>query len=217
MPNIRTNYYEYTTAPEFTPGIVVTLDLVKQNANIDFDSSDELLQFYIDTAIERIEKATGRLLRPAVSNGFYPYPAYSKYYTTGYVPIERAPITAVNEVATWDEALGDYQALTLSTDYEIEQKFAHWRIVFEGNVIFNENLDFDDIKPYLIRVGFDHGYATSDDIPFPLRTAVMQYATMLFENRGDCSECACTNTAGGLIPSTIFDLISPYIIRRAFG
>ncbi len=212
MTNIKTALYEFTTAPA---GEVVSLDLVKSNANIDFDTDDALIQFYIDMAVDRISGLTGRLLQPVVLNGSYSYPDASGFECRLFVWIEKAPLTAINEVAIWDGT--DYVALD-ADEWAEEKTSTYSRILFDSTVIFNNSLDVDDLQPYPIRVGFDAGYPTSDDIPPGLRGAVMQYATWLYNNRGDCSDCTGCKTVGGfLFPNSIADIVCQFIIRRVFG
>lgn len=217
MPQaIKVNYYEFTTPPA---GEVVSLDLVKANARVTSTSEDVLIQFYIDMAVDRISRLTGRLLQPAVLQGFYPFPTAGKFNRFLYVPVERAPITAINEVAIWDGTTQDYVALT-TDQWDQEATATYSRILFDSTVIFDNTIDNDDLEPYLIRVDFDAGYPTSDDIPDSLRGAVMQYATWLYKNRGDCSNCApgTTRNVGGFpFPNTLADLVCSFIIRRIFG
>lgn len=214
MPNIKVANYVFTTEPS---GVVVSLDLVKSNARVDFDDEDVLIQMYIDMAIDRISRLTGRLLQPAVIDGFYPYPDASKYECQLFVTLEKAPITAVNEVAIWDGA--DYAVLSV-TDYAEEKTATYSRILFDSTVIFNNSFNVDDVQPYPIRVGFDAGYPTSGDIPPALVGAVMQYATWLYNTRGDCSDCDASSlrsVGGFMFPKSIADLVSSFIIRRVFA
>lgn len=213
---IKVNLYEFTTAPT---GTVVELDIVKANARITSTSEDAIIQIYIDMAVDRISKLTNRLLQPAVLQGFYPFPQYGKFERFLFVPVEKAPITVINEVAIWDGTTQDYVAL--DTDQWKEEKTATYsNILFDSTVIFDNTIDIDDLQPYFIRVDFDAGYPTSDDIPRGLYGAVMQYATWLYKNRGDCSDCApgTTKNLGGFpFPNSIADLVCTYIIRRVFG
>ncbi len=210
--NIKVNNYEFTTAPA---GEVVSLALVKSNARITSTSEDALIQFYINMAVDRISRITNRLLQPAVLQGFYPYPTCGRYELDLYVPVERTPITAINEVAIWDGT--DYVALD-ATEWQQLETATYSRILFDSTVIFNDTQSIDDLQPYLIRVDFDAGYPTSDDIPPALAGAVMQYATWLYNNRGDCSDCTGCKTVGGfMFPNSIADLVCSFIIRRVFG
>ena len=214
MPYIKVANYEFTTPPA---GVVVTLDEVKQNARVDFSDEDTIIQIYIDSAVDRINKLTNRLLQPAVLNGFYPYPDTSRFEERLFVTLERAPITAVNEVAIWDGTA--YAALT--TDQWEELKTSTYsRIWFNSTVIFNANLNFDDLIPYPIRVGFNAGYADASAIPPALKLAIIQYATWLYNTRGDCSDCdpsSMRSLGGFMFPKSIADLVSSFIIRRVFG
>lgn len=211
--NIKVNNYVFTTPPT---GEVVSLALVKSNARITSDAEDVLIQFYIDMAVDRISRVTNRLLQPAVLQGFYPHPTCGRYERFLFVPVERTPVTTINEVAIWDGETQDYVALD-ADEWQQESTATYPRILFDPTVVFDNTVDVDDLQSYLIRVDFDAGYPTSDDIPDALRGAVMQYATWLFKNRGDCDDCDSKSVGGFMFPNSIVDLVCSFIIRRVFG
>lgn len=211
--NIKVNNYEFTTEPA---GEVVSLTLVKSNARVTSNAEDVLIQFYIEMAVDRISRVTNRLLQPAVLQGFYPYPTCGRYERNPFVPVEKAPITTINEVAIWDGETQDYVALAAS-EWKQEGTATYSRILFDSTVIFDNTVDVDDLQPYLIRVDFDAGYPASADIPSALAGAVMQYATWLYKNRGDCSDCDVKSVGGFMFPNSIADLVCSFIIRRVFG
>ena len=212
MSSVKTNYYEFTTEPS---GEVVSLSFVKENARIDKcdDSEDNILYAYIDTALSRIEKITNRILRPAVINGFYPFARHSIYEVSLFVTMEKTPIRSINEVAIYNGT--DFEALTLNDDYKIEKRAYDSRILFEPR-IFDNYYNIDNIQPYSFRIGADVGYLNSDAVPPELKIAIAQYATWLYESRGDCSDCS-SSIGGYIMPSSIIELISGLVVKRFFG
>lgn len=181
MPNVKPNFYEVITPPD-TNIEVVDRNLVVSNGNMDDSDPAEqaLIDFYITAAEDRIEALTGRTLRPTTFRLNAPYGALSQYERYSYVEVERAPISAITTVEQYD---GNAFVTTDTDDYIIEQKAAYWRILFKD---FDYQTLPDDVA-YPIRITFDAGYADGT-VPKKLQLAVVQYATWLYTNRGDCSE-----------------------------
>ena len=199
---IKVNFYE-ETAVDPAP-TVVSLDDVKCHARVDYDDDDAVIQIYLDAAIERIEILTNRILRPVsiVCNAAFEDLTYFERYP--FVELERNPTRAVTLVEVHNGT--DFE--TVDTDsFLVERKAGFWRVQLYPYQFFR-NYIFPVDVPYPIRVTFDAGYEDGQ-VPAKLRLAVMQYATWLWNNRGDCSE--------ENIPEALWGLIGQCRILRVFG
>lgn len=199
--------YEYTTPPS---GEVVTLALTKSNANIDHDDDDTLLAFYIDSAVEEVERLTNRILRPAtIRAGYATYERARSEYAY-YVEAQRAPIRSITSVERYNPDTEVYDTVP-TDDYVIEQTSSFWRILFYPYVQLDAlfSLLYLDQVAYPIRVTFEAGYLNPDSVPSKLKLAVMQYATWLYNNRGDCSDEE--------LPPHLTKLIGGCRVLRVFG
>jgi hypothetical protein len=59
-----------------------------------------------------------------------------------------------------------------------------------------------------LRVTSKVGYL-STELPIALKLAIMQYSTLLYDNRGDCSSDA--------MPDVILNIISPFVVGGNYG
>lgn len=199
---IKVNFYE-TTLVTPVPD-VVSLNLIQCQGVIDFDDDNELLELYRGAAIDRIEKMTNRLLRPATVVCNAPFEDLTKFERYPFVELERNPCRAVTRVEVHNGT--DFEDVPADS-FLVEQKAGYWRVQLYPYQFFR-NYIFPVDVPYPIRVTFDAGYLDGT-VPHPLRLAVAQYAVWLWNNRGDCSD--------ENIPDAILNLIGQYRILRTFG
>jgi uncharacterized phiE125 gp8 family phage protein len=187
-------------------GTVVSLSDVKSQANIDTDSDDALLLIYIAAAQEQISAITGTILSTQTIVSSFHDITYTKYGRLPFVQIDRFPLTSVTSIEYWD---GSAYILIDDTTYNIEQRNAAFpRIQFqvESVPIFASSYLMN--QPYPLRVTSVVGY---DTLPTSLKLAVMQYATMLYDNRGDCG---CEE---GCLPGVIMNMVARFVVRGNFG
>ena len=64
---------------------------------------------------------------------------------------------------------------------------------------------------------FRHSKYADGDVPSVIKLAIMMYGALLYDNRGDCSECECDGDGTATIPGIIRAAISKYKIRETFG
>lgn len=180
MTKIKVNYYEFVTPPD--PNVeVVSLDVIKQNARIEHNDEDSIIQVYRDSAIERIEDLTNQLLRPSTIRVNAPYEEYTRLERYSIIELQRAPIRAVDSVAVWN---GDAFTPLDAEDYIIEEKAAYWRIQLYP---FKNFSAYPVDVAYPLQAQFQAGYLQGQ-VPNKIKLAIIQYATWLYENRGDCSD-----------------------------
>ena len=168
---------------------IVELATVKANANIDHDDDDAIIQLYIDTATEEVERLTNRLLNAVSLRGNYPgFKVVSTEYDY-FVELERAPVRQVTAVQRFDVQTNDYVDIS-TDDYEIRQTSTFWRVLFYpySAVNFIGITATGQRVPYPIRVTFDAGYADVNSVPNKIKMAIIHYATWLYNNRGDCAD-----------------------------
>jgi len=199
---IKPNYYE-TTFTDPVP-VVVSLDLIKCQGRIDYNDDDALLEIYRDTAIERIEDLTNRLLRPASVVCHAAFEDLTEFERYPFVELERNPCQSVTLVEFHNGT--DFETIDVD-NYLVEQKAGYWRVQLYPYQFFR-NYTFPVDVPYPIRITFDAGYPDGQ-ITAKLKLAVMQYAVWLWNNRGDCSEED--------LPPALWDLIGQCRIVRVFG
>jgi uncharacterized phiE125 gp8 family phage protein len=203
VPNIKVNYYETIVEPDENIQ-VVSIDQIRKNARIDSNDEDSILKLYRDVAIEQVEKLTNRLLRPQTIRLNAPYEEYTRYEQYPIIEIQRNPVTSINNVSAYD---GTTFVVLDTEDYIIEQKAGYPRVqLYPFNYFKTWNQPLDVAYP--IRVDFVAGYADGE-VPASLQLAVIQWATWLYENRGDCPE--------EQMPIALKKLINRYRILRTFA
>jgi len=194
------DYYEVSVEPV---GLPVTLAKFKEFAKLDADddSQDDLLQAFLDTATDDLERYTNRWFIEREAIGYYVGLEVSPFERYPFTEIQHAPLLSVSEVAQW---LGG--AYTPTTDYHLKERDGYARLLFPNSGI---STGYD--TPYPYRVTFEAGYGDADAVPPAIKLAIMMYAAYLYENRGDC-ECgpAARQASGAKM------LVARYAIRRVF-
>ena len=201
----KANNYEVKTAPS---GLPVDLDTVKAHLRITSCDEDVLLNLYLETAVQEVERLSNVLTRPAEFEG--QYGTFEFDGRTGYdyfVKLERAPFRSVSEVRSWN---GTDFTVVDAGDYEVELKRdGYTRIRFDAFGEFNYLTVTGDgpQEPYPIRVDFQAGPADAKDSE--LKMAVLHYVAWLYDNRGDCAESE--------MPATVRSQIARHRILDVFG
>jgi uncharacterized phiE125 gp8 family phage protein len=198
--------YQVTTAPTGEP---VDLALLKQHIRVTSTAEDTLLQHYLDTAIEAVERCTNKLTRPAAFTGHYGRFEFLRTEYDIFVKLERFPFRAVTEVRAWD---GLQFNVVSTAEYKVEEKSESYT-----RVLFDDFSDFNLLtvtaegpeEPYPLQIDFTAGPATAAASNFMLKTAILHYGAWLYDNRGDCDE--------GDMPDTLRNLIGKQRILDVFA
>ena len=85
-----------------------------------------------------------------------------------------------------------------------------------GAIVAKTKWPVTDQNPRPVKIIFAAGFGdTFIDVPFPIRTGLMQHVAFMYENRGDC---ACEKGGGGSgftiksLPAVSRQVYSPYVI-----
>jgi len=191
-----------STAPEEEP--VELQDLMYHlRLDINFASEEKLLQTYITAARKRIEQLTGR----AFMQQTWIY--YMEDWPLGeYFRLPYPPLISVSSVKYRDS---DYTEQTMdSGDYRVLTNIEPGQVALDYGASWPSDTLIDNAEA--IYTTFVCGYGTDiDDVPEPLRVAIMQLVAHMYENRETTGVQTIYN-----VPDTAYTLIEPYRIAR-FG
>jgi len=206
---------EEVTAASIDP---VTVAELRAYARIDDTIDATLLGVLIGAATKWCEEYTNRsfinrtlrLHLDAISEvdvplheGFRegPYQIYLK----NYIELPKAPVSAVASVLYFDDS--DNQSTWATTNYYVDLQSEPARIVLRDGGSWPTDLR----NANGIQVNYTAGYgANTTDVPESIRVAIKQYATHMYEHRGD-DEGRALNP-----PALVQNLLQPYKITR-FG
>jgi len=225
----------YKVSPNITRKIdidetaIITPALVGQQLNLAsglVTKNTVLIQQYIDTAIEQVEKYSWLSLRRTTYVSEFTLPSdmfYSFINGDLKLSLERSPILALADITKieylnssgvyveFDRGALTSEGLYLNVTEKIEQR--DW-----ASIYFITSVPYDTrINAYKIKVTFVAGFTISDDpvtdIPHSLKTALLQIVAYYYTNRGDCSEAGC-DLGGYPVPCSAKAMIDLYAISR---
>ncbi len=154
----------------------ITLDQVKQQARVETDAEDDLIELHLQAAVDVVERQTGYWLGQRAVDAYLPCLDYSE---SVYLPGGR--VTSVTEVAYRDED-GVEQAWE-SDNYEL-QAFPTYSsvLVVDGTALFPPAyLHGEDRRA--VRIRYVAGHASAGDMPVGLRQAALMVAAELYIER----------------------------------
>lgn len=186
----------------------VNLETLKSHLRITNCKQDDILQLYLDAAIEFAEECTGLDLITRTyqtERDFFPNISNEGYYTLGIIPetfgdlsngnvgfqLRRGPVQAVSLVEYIESGTtSTFITVDPSTYYvTIPEAGKFTDILLAIGKLWPTNASS---RQNSIRITFTSGFGNAPkDIPSDLRTAILEHATNLFSNRGDC----CTTTS----------------------
>lgn len=173
------------TAPESYP---VATETLEAHLRLPSGQETELLELYLGAATEQIERITGRQLITATRKmtlDFFPL-------GTDWIRFLRGPVQSVDSVVYLDAA-GDAQTLDESA-YVVDDVATDQ----PGRLMLAPNATWPDVSDRLnaITVTYDAGHGDApENVPAPLRAAVLFLAAHWFERRLPVSE-----TPGAEVP-----------------
>lgn len=204
-PNVRqTQVYTYrvTTPPAALP---ISLALVKGHLRLDLTdaSQDAYLTLLIETARDFFEKFTGRTLINT---------SYQTFFDCFRQSFELAR-SKLQSLDTFDYLVdGSPVAVPLASFYTTSEDI-YSRIIFPDVEDFPSN---KDDRYQSIFVGFTAGYGASDAaIPSDIKLALLNHVAALYENRGDCSDCDCSDISN--LPVATQNTYRQYDIITLYG
>ena len=159
--------------PEVMP---ITREQVKQQARVDTDAEDELIDLHLQAAVDLVERQTGYWLGQRAVDAYIPCLDYDE---TVFLPGGR--VGSVTEIAyrdedgveqTWSAANYALQAFPTYSSVRLVDGAA----LFPYSYLYNENRQ-------AVRIRYVAGHASVSDIPVGLRQAALMIAAELYNER----------------------------------
>lgn len=195
----------------------VELDLVKRHCRVDSDYDDDLLTLYAITARQWAESYLNRALIeqellfsmtsapppaawPLIPQSLAWFPLTWPTVVTRPIKLPRARCTAVSEVY-WGPV--DDLALADPAHYVVDLA------VEPATIALNQPLlPAAGLPGMSMTVQFSCGYGDADDVPPPIKTAIMMMTAFLYEGRGDVNS---------EMPAAPWNLLTPFRLWQFAG
>jgi len=129
---------------------------------------------------------------------------YLNYYKN-YIDLPMPPVTSVTHVKTYDDE--DTATTFSSSNYYVDSAKQPARIVLRTGETFPTALRVANA----IEVQYVVGYASANAVPEPIKFAIYQVLTYLYEHRGDMYEGKTS------LPATATKLLAPYVVYSGLG
>jgi uncharacterized phiE125 gp8 family phage protein len=129
---------------------------------------------------------------------------YLNYYKN-YIDLPMPPVTSVTHVKTYDDE--DTATTFASSNYYVDNAKQPARIVLRTGETFPTALRVANA----IEVQYVVGYASASAVPEPIKFAIYQVLTYLYEHRGDMYEGKTS------LPATATKLLAPYVVYSGLG
>ena len=153
----------------------VSLDLFKKHLKLppDYTDDDEYLTLLIESAASFFEEYTGRTLINTT------YKTFRDYFITNF-RLRESKLQSVEFVKYYyDNVLTELDA----TNYYFTDSDNY------SDIVFTYLPEKTDTRLQAIEIQFVAGYGINDSyVPKDIQLAIMQYANLMFENRGDCDD-----------------------------
>jgi len=129
---------------------------------------------------------------------------YLNYYKN-YIDLPMPVISSVTHVKTYDDA--DNATIFASTRYYVDKARQPARVVLRTG----ETLPTALRVANAIEVQYVTGYSSANAVPEPIKFAIYQVLTYLYEHRGDMYEGKTS------LPATATKLLAPYVVYSGMG
>ena len=196
----------------------VSLTKAKEHLRLDDQNDDSLVRSLILAATAHIEGITQRSLVNRTYRLFIDYVHETDYqlwegtrvgpdlsYRRNYIDLPRPPCVSVTHVKSYDDS--DTATTFDSSKYYVDTANTPPRIVLRDGQSWPTGLRAANG----IEIEYVAGYGANDtDVPEPLRLAVLQMVTHMYEHRGDYEGSAIPT------PSIVNTLVSQYKVL-SFG
>lgn len=204
----KVSYFENQTEPS---GLVVTLDELKAWLKIDGDDEDTELTFILTVAQQKVSSYINQSLLPYTVAGFFVDLQINQLEKYPFISFKRFPVRSLASVKVWD---GDSYEDVDADDYELKKRsYGFDRIVFKNGIPSFCSPD----TSYPIRIDAEVGYADADNVPAGIKAAIRQYASHLYDNRGDCSDCDCDSDGMPSMPKLVRGSLGQFKLREAYA
>lgn len=150
----------------------VTIAEVKDFARIDGNDEDSLLTTFLDAVISSIEEYLGRALVTRTVK------MIMDEWNTNEIELPSPPLISVSSVNTVDE--DELETEYDSSNYYIITESIPGRLVIKKSSELPSNTERDKAGYNIV---FTAGYGDASSIPKKIKLAIMQWVTMIYENR----------------------------------
>ena len=203
------------TAPASEP---ITLAEAKSYLRVDSSGDDALITSLISTARQLCEEHTQRAfmtqtyelfldaiedLEDLLWEGMRTGP-YINYYKN-YIDLPMPPVVSISHIKTYDD--NDTATTFASGNYYVDNARQPARVVLRTGETFPTALRVANA----IEVKYVTGYSSASAVPEPIKFAIYQVLTYLYEHRGDMYEGKTS------LPLTAKKLLSPYVVYSGMG
>lgn len=173
---------------------VVTLDEVKLWMRVTHSKEDELIKSLIKSAVTSAENVMGRDILTTTWQNF------RDDFTNQVLELEKAKFQSVESVEYLSN--GTYTTLA-TTEYTVREGGIY-------GVICELTAPTHDDKCNAVRITFKTGFGDDNtSVPEPIKTAIKEHVTFMYQNRGDCS--------GSDLPKHVMMTYSEYTIIDPVG
>lgn len=194
----------------------------REHLRLDDDVDDSQVRAYILAARQWAENYTGRVfitrtLRQMLDAN--PFPQLHSLMegrsvghqnqlvgTNGHIEIAAVPVISVTSIKYYDDA--DTETTWATSNYYVDSASDVAKIVLRDGGSWPTDLRAANG----LEINFTAGYGSSpSNVPEPIRLAILQYMTFLYEHRGDM-EAATPQP-----PAVLHSLLNPYKVMRFGG
>lgn len=178
-------------APAETP---VSLAEAKAHCRVDHDTDDDLIELYITAAVSHLDGAGGSLGRCLVTQEW----AVDLDEFPDEISLPLAPLQSVDAVKYLD-ASGDTQTVNASTYVQ-----KHGVVSLASGASWPEPLD----QAGAVWVEFTAGYGAAEDVPAPIKAAILLMVGHWYANREAVAESGMQE-----LPMAVKALTMPFFYR----
>lgn len=207
------------TGPSVEP---ITRIEAREHLRLD-DSVDDLqVRSYIKAATSWAENHTGRVFITRTLRQMLDANPYPQLYSlmegrttghqnqlvgsNGYIEIAAVPVISVTSIKYYDDA--DTETTWATSNYYVDSASDVAKIVLRDGGSWPTDLRAANG----LEINFTAGYGgTPSSVPEPIRLAILQYMTFLYEHRGDMEATAPQ------LPAVLKSLLNPYKVMRFGG
>ena len=207
---------ELVTGPTIEP---ISRIEAREHLRLDDDVDDSQIRAYILAARHWAENATGRAFitrtvrqsldsSPGLSGAFWEgtRTGHQNMHQSRSLELAVVPVISVSSIISYDDS--DTATTLATSNYYVDSASDIAKVVLRDGGTFPTDLRAANG----IEITYTAGYGSSpSSVPEPLRLAIMQYMTFLYEHRGDFERFPPPKP-----PAVLNSLLNPYKVLR-FG
>jgi uncharacterized phiE125 gp8 family phage protein len=195
--DIKVNrFWKMITDPSEYP---VTITEIKEFARIDGNEEDTILEVFLAGTVNSIEAYLGRSLITRT------YKMIMDEWNSKEIELPMPPLVSVSSIKTIDE--DNVETIYDNNNYFVVTESIPGRIIIKKDTDMPVNFDRD-------KAGFSiewiAGYGLSNSIPKQIKIAIMQWVTMIFENRAMTS----SDMYNIPLPAEVKKILQPFRVIR---